>query len=684
MSVIPRTLGKISSVLSVVFTVTGNPILGAAFAANAALMSIVAPPKKPGVPGNATDITIGSDMLTPYPMGRTYASLGMVHDVGYGGKVNGVDNPYQSWVFVIGGGGPIQNIEAIQADFTSITFDATSGGMPAGEATGYYENFLWADSQLGACPESTALSGPFGAIPAWGSSYKLSGHPAFLLTAKWDKKGKKYASGVPQWGAVVNGVLVYDQRQDSTYPGGSGACRALDETTYVGSDAAENPSCHAVTYALGRWQGTAGPDSGPRKVMGCGFTVDAIDWPAWTEFANVCDANEWKIGGSVFEPGNRWDNLKRICAAGGGTPVWTGGLLSVLFPRPRVALDTISRNDLADGEIRIPAMKGWEQRLNGIVPKYPSEQNRWQMVQSDLVSVSTYVDEDGGEDKHEERPYELVPYKDQAAQLAAYELIRGRQIAGITFPCKPRLMSYKIGDALETDADLEDDLGLAAGTLLVITGRSRDPATCTVTLTFETELTTAEHDFALGRTGTAPPSPTLPTPEDMDDSASGDPPDAPDAGDWDIAGTSLSSAGGAIPAIVMTGGPADRDGLTGIQFDYRTSASYLIRAGEAAGWVLRADGGRVLLADSAPGEWINAMLDAMPEGSSPIIKEIVSVTPGTTYEASIRYQNKAGLSERLILGPVEVGVLIPAESVAVGNYDQAALDDMLARIAALE
>lgn len=472
--------------------------------------------KKPGIRGSAAQITIGANQPTPYAMGRTAAQLAQVLEKGYGGRVNGVDNPYKTYAYVASIG-PVGSIEAIQMDFTTISF---AGGTAGGAATGYYGGWLWADTQIGACPEASALAGPFGAIPDWSAAHKLSGLCALMFTFKYDKKGKVYASGLPQPGAILGeAVQVYDQRQDDTYPGGSGDCRALDEETYVGGDAAHNPSCHGVTYALGRWQGTAGPDGAPRKVMGCGFSVDSIDWPAWTEFANTCDANNWKIGGSVFEPGNRWDNLKRICAAGGGVPVWTGGLLSVLFPRPRIALDTISRHDLADGEIRIPAMKGWEQRLNGIIPKYPSEQNRWEMVQSDLVTSTTYLEEDGGEEKHEERPFELVPYKDQAAQLGAYELTDGREIDGMVFPCKPRLMAYKIGDALETDADLEEDTGLAAGTLLVITGRSRDPATATVTLTFATE-TTAKHDFALGRTGTAPPSPTLPTGEEMDDAAS--------------------------------------------------------------------------------------------------------------------------------------------------------------------
>lgn len=678
MSVIPRTLGKISSVLSVVLAPI-NPLFAAAFAANAAIMGAIAPSSKPGVKGNANEITIGANQESPYPMGRCYPRLSLVHDTGYGGTSNGVKNPYRSLVFVAGTGGPIEEIEAIQADFTTINFDATAGGMPAGEATGYYENFLWADSQLGACPEGSALTGPHGAIPGWGAAYKLSGKAGFMTTMKWDKKGKRYASGVPQWGAVVKGVLVYDQRQDDTYTGGSGPCRALDETTYVGGDAAENPSCHGVTYALGRWQGIQGPGGAPRKVFGCGFGTAALDWPAWTEFANVCDANGWKIGGTIFEPGSRWDNLKRICQCGGGMPVWSGGKLSVVFPRPRVALDTISAADLAEGELRIPAMKPWRERLNGIIPQYPSEPHHWELVDSDAVIASTYVTEDG-EEKIEPRAYELVPYKDQAAQLAAYDLTGGREISGIVLTCKPRLMEYRLGDALEIGADLEEETGLAAGTVVVIVGRARDPATCTVTLTLETE-TEAKHDYALGRTGTAPPSPTLPTAEELDEAAGGIVADAPDAGDWDVEGTSLASAGGAIPAIVVTeagGSTLDRDGLTGIQFDYRVAPGSLIREGATDGWILREDGGRIMREADTAGEWIGAMLD----GPETAVKEIVSVTPGTAYEVSIRYQNQAGLSDRLILGPVIVGVLLPAEAGAVGTFDEAALDDIVARLVA--
>jgi hypothetical protein len=103
----------------------------------------------------------------------------------------------------------------LEIDRVPVTF---SGGA----ATGGYAGYMWLTQQLGACPEASALAGPVGAIPGWSSSAKLSGLAADLWTLKFDTEGKKFPTGVPQRGRVVEGVYVYDPRQDSTYPGGSG------------------------------------------------------------------------------------------------------------------------------------------------------------------------------------------------------------------------------------------------------------------------------------------------------------------------------------------------------------------------------------------------------------------------------------------------------------------------------
>jgi hypothetical protein len=491
-----KALRAVSIVASIAAIIPGPHQPIAMAVATLASVGAALTQKKPPAQGVTSQIQIGPNMPMPYAMGRTYVGGNMVHDVGYGGTVDDVPNPYSSSVLIWSGGGPVESIEAFQADFSTITFSS-------GEATGYYENFMWLDTQLGDAPEADALAGPHGAIPQWGAGYKLSGYAAGLVTLKFDKKGRRFASGVPQFGAILEGVLAYDARLDSSYPGGSGSHDFDDETTFEFTD---NPSLHATTYARGRYEEGV-------KVVGCGFSQDGIDWPAWVAFANVCEANSWTVGGTIYEgPGvSRWDNLKRICAAGGAEPCFVGGLLSVRYPSPKTALDTITADDLAEGEYTVPAMKTWRDRKNGIVPRYRSEDHKWEYVQSDLVSVEDYVTEDG-EEKVEERQFDLVQDKDQAAQLAAYELVDAREFGPIVLPCKPRMIEYRPGEALEVDIP---ELGLSEQ-LCIIRGRAVDPATAVVTLTLESE-TTAKHAFALGQTGTAPPTPTLTTGEDMDE-----------------------------------------------------------------------------------------------------------------------------------------------------------------------
>lgn len=502
-----KTLNKVATVVGVIASIAAvipgpwQPIAAiVAVAANVAATASSMAIRKPPALGNTTQILIGPNLPMPYAMGRTYVGGNLMLDVGYGATLNDVPNPYRSMVIVGAQGGPIDSFEAFQADFETITFSGAA-------ATGYYGGFLWRATQLGATPEAAALAGPHGAIPGWGASYKLSGYAAWLVTMKFDRKGTVFASGVPQFGVIGKWAKVYDPRLDDTYTGGAGDHRFDDETTFEWS---ENPGLHGPTYARGRYQG-----DDDRKVIGCGFAKDAIDWPAWVAFANVCDANGWALGGTIFEsPGqSKWDNLKRICAAGGAEPVFVGGLLSVRYPSPKTALDTITADDLADGDCVVPAMKGWKERKNGIVPRYRSEEHKWEYVQSDLVSVPAYVTEDG-EEKNEERQFDLVQDKDQAAQLAAYELVDAREFGPIVLRCKPRLIEYKPGEALEVDIP---ELGLNEQ-LCVIKGRSIDPGTAIVTLTLESE-TTAKHAFALGLTGTAPPTPTITTGEEMDEVA---------------------------------------------------------------------------------------------------------------------------------------------------------------------
>jgi hypothetical protein len=451
--------------------------------------------KPPPARGSETKIQIGVETPSPYLMGTCFSAGILRHDTGYGATLKKVPNPYRGMVVVYSVAGPLTSCNP-QVDFGSVS--------------SYYTGFLYTDTQLGASPEATALSPHFAGMPGWGSSSKLSGQAAILWNMLFDKDGKRFASGVPNLGAIWQGVKVYDPRLDSTYPGGSGSHRITDESTWTYS---ANPALHAIAYAYGRRQNG-------KKVFGIGQPVAGIDLPRFVAWANVCDANGWEIAGTIYEPANRWDNLKEIMQAGCAEPVATGGMLSVRYRAPQVAVATLTEDDLADDDFTITAMQSYRNRINGIIPKYRSQDHNWEFVSASKVSVPTYVTEDG-EIKDEERQWNLVKDVDQVAELAAYALVDARELGPIEVTVKPEWRIFKPGECIEVDLPSLEFSGDA-----IILQREIDPATMKVKLTLIGE-TPAKHAYALGQTGTPPPTPALgQTSEERDDIAlsAADPP----------------------------------------------------------------------------------------------------------------------------------------------------------------
>lgn len=232
--------------------------------------------------------------------------------------------------------------------------------------------------------------------------------------------------------------------------------------------------------------------------------------------ANVCDDNGWTCNGVIFEPGDKWANLKSILQAGGAEPCFRNGRLGLRINAPRVSLDTITVDDLADGENVFPAMQSYRDRLNTIIPKYRAPDQKWEYVATqEPVQVSQFVTEDG-EEKSEERQYNLVTNPNQAAQLAGYDLANGREAGPVELVCKPRMRRYGPGDMLTLNIPEAGEMFTDRD--FVILNRTADPASMTVSLTLVSENPN-KHPFALGLTGTAPPAITIPGPEEADNVA---------------------------------------------------------------------------------------------------------------------------------------------------------------------
>ena len=386
--------------------------------------------KPPRAQGTTSGLSIAPNQPTPCLMGETYFDGILTWDPGYGGRVSKVDNPYRFMVVEYSGCGPVDALVQIYANFQPVYFSGNA-------ATGYYSGFLYRDVRLGAVPESSPVLPQWPGAPRWSMQHKASGHAQIGYSLRFDKDGKVWANAVPRIGAVWRGVRRYDPRLDSTYPGGSGPCRIDDPSTYPYTT---NNALHALGYAYGTYQNG-------KKVYGVAGDYEDIDIDAFVAWANVIDANGWSVGGTIFEPADKWNNLKLICQSAAAEPVLLGSTLTVRFSAPRIAIGRITADDLADGDLVVPGSPDWRDAKNVIIPKFRSPDHQWTYQPVGEVAFSNYVELDG-ERKVDTVQFDLIQNANQATQVGSYYLADKRELGPITLPLKPRCSSFRPGDCV--------------------------------------------------------------------------------------------------------------------------------------------------------------------------------------------------------------------------------------------
>lgn len=545
--------------------------------------------------GQQLDLKADANAPVPFVLGRTATGGYLVERY-----VTGAKNVDLNMVTVLSGGGPIEGIESYLAENTPVTFN--------------FSPSLGLATVTDTVPTSDLYRGKLKMAFLSGSAsdgYGLTGLAHARIVASYDSK--RFPQGLPKSLWVVRGLKLYDPRQDSTYPGGSGAHRLNDRSTYTYST---NPYIAALNWALGIY---ADPTRTIR-VGGIGGDWEQIDIGSFVAGANIADANAWEVGGVVTTADDKFAVLNTILAAGGGTAVSRGATLSCIVNAPKTTVDVITAADVV-GTLEITSSAAWRDRKNKIIPTYREETQNWNMYAGEAVTASTYVTEDDDEERTQEIAYSLVQKASQAAQLAAYDLVNTREFLQFTAVCKPRLLNVRVGDCVTVQLP---DVAVGSQKCLVV-GRQFDPASMQVSLNLRSE-TDAKHDFALGRTAVAPPSPAL---DGYDPSN----PAAPSSTAWTITGTSITKDGVTSPALVVEG-VQDDPNAAWVNVEFRTFGSSL--------WTTWA---------------------TVPAATTKIV--VGAVSANTSYEVAVSYTTVRGVvSQRLILGPVTVG-----KSIAGGVVD---------------
>lgn len=560
-----------------------------------------------GSAGRTYEWTLDPNAPIPFAAGRVGVAGTVVHLDTYG-----PDKMYYGFVSILSGAGPVKAITGFKGDDEVVTFDA--GGKAI---SSQWAGEMWLRSRLGTQPD-TALTNPTGLknnaqLPSWTPAHKLSGKACYMLVLGENSKRSAYPTGEPKPLVTVEGLFGWDPRKDSTYPGGVGACRLNDPSTWVWLD---NPILWGLKWALGLWEGPVGKGAPgvDYQVGGIGATVDGIKVERFVAAANVADANGWKVAAYPTTDDDKSQVLDSFLQAGGAIYAQEQGKISCIQrAAPRASAITITAADTA-GPLEIDTAATRIDRINTIRPRFWSEAHRWQMTAIDDVTAEAYRVEDGAV-----RPrgidFAYVPLASQAAQLAALQIANTREGIAGTIPLKPHLRNIAPGTAFT----ITEPGFLLDGLKCLCLNSDYDPMTGVVSVTFVSE-TDAKYPFALGQ------SPVVPEPPVVGSALV--PVTPPAVGEWTFAAEALTEGLGTIPALTFNG-ETDNARADAVVFEFR-------------------------VVDDPVRPWAGAGL----EGPAVQRKEITSVTTGTSYEGAVSYRIGSRVSERLILGPVTAGDII--------------------------
>lgn len=478
--------------------------------------------------------------------------------------------------------------------------------------------------KVGAHNDKSTLStitGDF--LPGVNSSHSNPGLARTILRCQLDEKRLNFPNGYPDDPITVGrGLLCYDARKDSTFPGGSGSHRVSDASTHEWS---ENPFIVGAQYALG-WRSPNGEVMG-----GLGLEPDMIDLAAFVAAANVADANQWKIGGQTTTADDEWATMVNILACGGGVPIDAHGRLSCFVRSPKVATFHIGRDDVL-GSRRITTSTPMASRSNRIVPSCRQENQKWELIAGEPVSDPSWIAQDGGEVRTEEISFPLVNNFRQAHQLAAYYAADSREFLETEITVKPIGLNAKVGSCITVDLP-----ETASGQTWIVMGQKWDGASATVTLNLKAE-TFEKHAFCLGQSQVAPPPPVL-NPFDPNR------PEAPAVGDWTVVDNKIvqkrvvTTEDGEIeveqaivPALVVSGQVRDPN-VQKVIVEYREPLTEDVVIPDDVdaidyGWTTAAEGSRTATDF-----------------------QITGLKPLTAFEVSVFYETVSGaFSDRLMLG----------------------------------
>ena len=315
-------------------TVTSGMLI--AVGASLALTGISEAMMKTGIPkSQLSRLNVSLDPSTPRK--AVFGTTAMNLDLRYH-EASGTNQEYIDYIIALSA----HKVKSID----EIWFEEKQAWTASGGVTSTYSGYLTVNTRTeGTSANTIAINGGSN----WGSSTRLTGcaylHIRIKRTGNDSKTESPLVNGLPSRVTVIgDGALLYDPRKDSTVPGGSGAHRVNDQSTwgnYTAADDTDNPALQLLWWLLG-WK------INDELSIGCGVPASRIDLESFITAANICDENvtlaiggtqkRYRTSGTATDADDRMSVINTFLTSMNGTLRDSGGKLSL----------DVMKNDLAD------------------------------------------------------------------------------------------------------------------------------------------------------------------------------------------------------------------------------------------------------------------------------------------------------------------------------------------------
>lgn len=390
-----------------------------------------------------------------FPLGRTVVTHSLVYANTFGqdGKT---PNAYMSVVYALADlpvGGGNSCLAEWWCNGSKVTYNPVATpeteGIPIPEFAKDGRNHLWIrvydGTQTTADSRLVALFGSDADRP-YGSDRVGNGVVYVVVTCRLNRE---VMSGVPQSKFVLNGIQLYDVRDDTT-AGGDGSQRWATQSTWGASPT--NPIVQAYNVIRGI--------SYDGQWFYGGQTVSAAQLPiaAWSAAANECDALVDKAGGGTeaqftaagevrcdMEPGDVLDMLLIACNGRMGE---VGGVYKPHVGAASSAVLSITDDDILSTSASVfNPFKGLAEQVNFVTGKYIEPGEGWAAKDApELASVD--LEAIDGRRNPVDVTYDFVTNGRQVQRLMKSALLEARRERTHVLPMPPD--AYFLEPAVDT------------------------------------------------------------------------------------------------------------------------------------------------------------------------------------------------------------------------------------------